>query len=196
MALKAEDDCQICCGNGKTFKVCDTKNCSCMLCLGCIINIQEMDVDLGAQMGFPPSGLFRITPKCPNCREKIVNEFLMPVPVPVPVPVPFLVLVPVPVLVPVLVPVPALVLVPVQEWVCQNCSLINDKNLLVCEVCEARRLTWVCQNCSLINDKNLLVCEVCEARRLTWVCPQCIFENDAEMHYCERCSWYPPNLGL
>lgn len=168
MALEAEDNCQICCGNGKTFKVCDTPTCSCMLCLGCIINIQEMDVDLGDQMGFPPSGLFRITPKCPNCREKIVNEFLMPVPVPVPVP--FLVLVPVPVLVPVLVPVPFLVLVPVQEWVCQNCSLINEQNLLVCEVCEARRLTWVC--------------------------PQCIFENDAEMHYCERCSLYPPNLGL
>ena len=51
------------------------------------------------------------------------------------------------------------------QWICKECTYINDDELNItnCKICKRQRsLSWKCKKCKYINIGTMSVCESCK----------------------------------
>ena len=81
------------------------------------------------------------------------------------------------------------------EWVCSACSLINPRNEVRCQVCEAEKSSGIDKiknqrdQLSVINGNSPAQNQpVLSEKNDVWVCRRCTLENSQESNRCEVCE--------
>ena len=72
---------------------------------------------------------------------------------------------------------------------CPKCDTFNDSSANTCsnQTCRA----WKCSQCSVVNSREVVTCDVCGAKRqqsVLWDCPSCDYHNQLSDKLCIVCG--------